>query len=189
MTLDSTESMQSDSRPKPRVDWAIIVALDCQSLTEWPESFALTEVTEVSIGRGATRRFSKGDAPAGRLDLADRWVSQSHARLVRSGDLWSISDEGSTNGIHVNGDRVAHAALADGDVITCGGTFLVLRRTDGYVRGAAPVAEGPEALRTMSPAYGYELDFLRKVARSSVPLLVQGESGTGPTRGIRAVHA
>jgi len=188
MTLESTESMQSDSRPRPRVDWTLIVALDCQSLTEWPESFALTELTELSIGRGAPRRFIKDATPSGRLELVDRWVSQSHARLVRNGDLWSIGDEGSTNGIHVNGDRVAQATLADGDVITCGGTFLVLRRTDGYVRPAAPAAEGPEALRTMSPAYGYELDFLRKVARSSVPLLVQGESGTGRTRVIRAVH-
>jgi len=188
MTLDSTESMQSDSRPRPRVDWALVVALDCQSLVEWPETFALTDLAEVSVGRGASRRFVKGDTPAARLELADRWVSQSHARLSRNGDLWSIADDGSTNGIHVNGERVAHSALADGDVITCGGTFLILRRTDGYVRPVAPLAEGPAALRTMSPAYGYELDFLRKVARSSVPLLVQGESGTGRTRVIRAVH-
>src|SRR5262249_35889159 len=106
----------------------------------------------------------------------------------RTGEGWSIRDEASTNGIHVNGERVAHVTLNDGDVITCGGTFLVIRRTDRYAHPTPPSDPGLQALRTMSPALSYELDFLRKVARSSVPVLLQGESGTGKTEIVRAVH-
>jgi Sigma-54 interaction domain/FHA domain/Bacterial regulatory protein, Fis family len=188
VTGDRTESIASDARPRSHLEWALIVALDCQALTAWPESFGLGGLTEVSIGRGAERRFAPTGARS-RLDLPDRWISQNHARLLRTGDRWTFEDEGSRNGSRVNGERVERTTLGDGDVLECGGTYLVLRRSDGSTAQLGPLAQRPEALRTLSPALDHELVVLRKVARSPIPVLVLGESGTGKEGMANVIHA
>jgi hypothetical protein len=55
--------------------------------------------------------------------LRDPNVSRHHAELQRSpnGD-WTIADLGSTNGVKVNGRRVASTRLAPGDQVTLGTT-------------------------------------------------------------------
>ncbi len=188
VTGDHTESIASDARPRAHRDWVLIVALDCQALGAWPEGFGLAGHSEVSIGRGAERRFAPTGARA-RLDLPDRWISQNHARLVRTGDRWSFEDEGSRNGSRVNGERVERTTLGDGDVLECGGTYLVLRRSDGSSGKLEPLGQRPEALRTLSPTLDHEFVVLRKVARSPIPVLVLGESGTGKEGMANVIHA
>ena len=58
--------------------------------------------------------------------LADPNVSRRHAELRRaeSGD-WQIVDLGSTNGIKVNGRRVASTRLSPGDQVTVGTTTFL----------------------------------------------------------------
>jgi transcriptional regulator of acetoin/glycerol metabolism len=169
-------------------EWALLVALECERLAAAPSRLALAGLTQVEIGRGDARAVSRSGARA-RLDLPDRWGSQLHARLVGDGDSWAIEDAGSKNGTQVNGARIDRAVLSDGDVIECGGTFLVLRRAAGPIRDlAAPV--GPiEFLRTVSPGFERELTVLPKIARSRVPVLVRGESGTGKEVVATAIHA
>ena len=53
---------------------------------------------------------------------ADLDASTKHAAIVLGGDGYAVRDLGSRNGTFVNGHRVAgDTALADGDVIRCGG--------------------------------------------------------------------
>jgi transcriptional regulator with PAS, ATPase and Fis domain len=188
VTDQHTESIASDVAKRRRVDWCLIVAFDCQAIGAWPEAVSLSGAREVSIGRGPERRAVDGGDRL-RLDLPDRWISTQHARLMRAGDRWAIEDEGSRNGSRVNGERVERKVLSDGDVVECGGTFLVLRRSEGLEPCAAPVAQRPEALRTLSPAFDQELNVLRKVARSPIPILILGDSGTGKEGVANAVHA
>jgi hypothetical protein len=55
--------------------------------------------------------------------LADPNVSRRHAELSRSpSGEWTIADLGSTNGIKVNGRRVASTRLSPGDRVTIGTT-------------------------------------------------------------------
>ena len=55
--------------------------------------------------------------------LRDPNVSRRHAELRRSGaGDWTIVDLGSTNGVKVNGRRVASARLSPGDQVTVGST-------------------------------------------------------------------
>ena len=58
--------------------------------------------------------------------LRDPNVSRRHAELRRSptGD-WTIVDLGSTNGIKVNGRRVASTRLSPGDQVTIGTTTFL----------------------------------------------------------------
>lgn len=84
---------------------------------------------------GEQLRYSIGKRADNDLVLdADPAVSRVHAVLERVGPAWCITDLGSTNGTHVNGERVfAPRRLADRDEILVGRTRLVLH--DGGARG------------------------------------------------------
>jgi len=187
---EPTESVVSEvPRVAKDVDWALVLSLDCQQIFSTPLRLALGGVTEVDIGRGGAERCVERADGRLRIDLPDRWASQRHARLVRTGDGWAVEDLGSKNGTLVNGRAVDRAELSDGDVIECGGTFFVLRR------GAAPIsdlegASGPtEGLRTMSSSLERDLAVLPKIARARIPVLVRGASGTGKEVIANAIHA
>jgi hypothetical protein len=54
------------------------------------------------------------------IQLDDPNTSRRHAEVRREGDAWVVADLGSTNGIKVNGSRVAEAELHPGDEVTLG---------------------------------------------------------------------
>lgn len=60
------------------------------------------------IGRGKTQAD---------LRLDDPNVSRQHAAIERVGATWYLVDLGSTNGVHVSGERVQRRPISDGDVI------------------------------------------------------------------------
>jgi adenylate cyclase len=82
-------------------------------------------VREVAIERSP---FAIGRALESDLAVMDHLVSRRHARIYRSEDgAWRIEDLGSSNGIYVNEQRVAEAALADGDRLRIGSAHLCFR--------------------------------------------------------------
>lgn len=62
------------------------------------------------------------------IHLPDPNVSRKHAEIRPDGDSYAIVDLGSTNGTELNGRRVKHARLSDGDVIAIGQTELTFVR-------------------------------------------------------------
>jgi len=54
----------------------------------------------------------------------DERMSRLHARLDWDGTDWIVVDLGSTNGIFVNGEKVAERKLRAGDVLEVGDTHL-----------------------------------------------------------------
>ncbi len=58
------------------------------------------------------------------IQLSDLGVSGDHARLFRSEDGYAIEDLKSRNGTWINGGRIFHATLRDGDQLRIGGTDL-----------------------------------------------------------------
>jgi hypothetical protein len=54
------------------------------------------------------------------IQLDDPNTSRRHAEVRREGNGWVVADLGSTNGIKVNGSRVAEAELHPGDEVTLG---------------------------------------------------------------------
>lgn len=58
------------------------------------------------------------------VQLVDVGVSGYHARIFRSGNGYVIEDMKSRNGTWVNGTRVFHATLQNGDQVRLGGTDL-----------------------------------------------------------------
>ena len=65
-------------------------------------------------------RFVIGRSRDSDLTLDDPNVSRRHAELRKEGGAWLIADLASTNGVKVNGRRVAEHNLQPGDEITIG---------------------------------------------------------------------
>jgi hypothetical protein len=60
--------------------------------------------------------------------LSDTGVSRKHMGIRRiDGESYELADLGSTNGVYVNGEKVARRMLAVGDVIRVGTTEMVFR--------------------------------------------------------------
>jgi hypothetical protein len=75
----------------------------------------------VPIGEEA----SLGRLPECEVTLDDPSVSRRHARIWRQSGSWVIEDLNSTNGVKVNGAKVARADLADGDRLVLGSVQLL----------------------------------------------------------------
>ncbi len=122
-------------------------------------------------------------------------MSRAHARVTRAFGGWVVEDAGSKNGTLVGGRPVTRAELADGDVIEVGRTFLLFRRALPFEPGAAAVVDGAVAqgraagMFTLSPGFERALAALEKVAPAALPVILEGETGTGKEVAARAIHA
>jgi len=65
-------------------------------------------------------RVSIGRHPDSDVFLDDVTVSRNHAVVVREGDAYVISDQGSLNGTYVNRRRIERQTLLDGDELQIG---------------------------------------------------------------------
>jgi pSer/pThr/pTyr-binding forkhead associated (FHA) protein len=54
----------------------------------------------------------------------DSAVSRKHARIVKEGNNYKVYDEGSSNGIYVNGVKVTEQELHSGDKLQIGTTVF-----------------------------------------------------------------
>src|SRR4051812_11483353 len=82
------------------------------------------------------------------LVIPDISVSRRHARLQRAGGRWRVLDEGSGNGILVNGAPEHGCLLRDGDEIALGDTRLQFVDSGGVVARGRPAAR---RLRSVAP--------------------------------------
>jgi len=185
---------------------ALVVALECRKLMAAGCRLTL-DVDEIVVGRGGPGQPA-GDLEAHRIErrpraarllVGDFETSRQHLVIRRLAAGWELTDLGSRNGTLVNGERIATAMLAPGDVIEAGGAMLV------FVDGRSPEsgggawftpadrdlgheAGGAEAYRTLSFELERRLHQVRKLAPTRVPVLVRGETGTGKELVAREIH-
>jgi transcriptional regulator with AAA-type ATPase domain len=151
----------------------------------------LDDVDLATLGRGASAEATL-DGNDRRLELSfpDPWMSTRHARIERCvGGFW-LADEGSKNGVLLNGERSDGALLVDGDWIEVGHTLLRYRHgalpPPGQPRGALP--DAVMALTTALPTLAEQSRNLAEIAHSAVSVVLRGETGTGKEVVARAVH-
>lgn len=65
-----------------------------------------------------------GRSPTAHVRLDDPTVSRRHAMICDNHGALELIDDRSLNGVYLNGERVEHAALADGDEIVVGSFHL-----------------------------------------------------------------
>ena len=75
----------------------------------------------IAVGDGVTRI---GRSLTADVELDDIHVSRRHALLVRGEGKTVLLDDGSRNGVYLNGVRVEREELRDGDSIRVGKTEL-----------------------------------------------------------------
>ena len=68
-----------------------------------------------------------GSAPGSTVTLSDAGVSRKHAGIRHADGGFELADLGSTNGVYVNGEKVARRKLRLGDVIRVGTTEMVFK--------------------------------------------------------------
>ena len=114
-------------------------------------------------------------------------MSSEHAELERSDEGWRLLDMGSSNGTRTWGRRRSSVLLANGDVFETGSTFWLFRSE--AVVGELPTQLDPlDPLATLSPEVARLTHRLAKVAKSRVPVVIEGPTGAGKEVFARFVH-
>jgi DNA-binding NtrC family response regulator len=175
----------------------LFVVLECARPDAGGARHSLANIDRVVVGRGAVRSSERSFDSGNRtltIRIPDARMSSQHACIEREGFNFAALDLGSRNGTRVNGVRVAAPIpLADGDLVQLGHTILRYRASIAAALGEpADVDSSKEdaarPLMTIEPSLAGRAVSLGRVARSTAPVLLLGETGTGKEVLARAIH-
>jgi transcriptional regulator of acetoin/glycerol metabolism len=133
-----------------------------------------------------------GRAAFGGGAIDDDRMSSQHARVLLSGDRWTIEDLGSRNGTFVNGERIEGKLTWQGPGVLRLGRTLFLRVKDvrpfleGVRSGGSLIERRGDVL--LGPSLRAAWVEVERAARHGDVLLVSGESGVGKELAARAFH-
>ena len=134
----------------------------------------------VAVGRHVgTHGLSIDDPFLSRSHFTVQWDDERKRHVVR--------DAGSRNGTRRNGERVELECLNEGDVLRAGDTIVRFASVD--VRHVGWVSPTHSMLRGSSRALRSTLERIQQVARTNLPVLVLGATGTGKELVACEVHA
>jgi hypothetical protein len=143
---------------------------------------------ELVVDASQPARVLVGKSPACDLKLADPHVSRRHFSLELLGRRLRLRDLGSTNGTFVDGVGVVDGYLRGGEVVRVGGTALAVAET-GAIKAVLLSSEvqfarmlgGSTAMRRLYP-------LCKRLAAADVPVVIEGETGTGKEQLAEALH-
>lgn len=137
--------------------------------------------------RGSSTSVEEGIHVVGRENSADTvlegdHISRQHAEFRIDGPVFSVRDLKSRNGLFVNGVKRSDSVLALGDVVRCGEWVgvVVAEGNLGELHEISPGWFGGRMLAAaLAPARG---------AATDLPVILQGETGTGKEGAAQAIH-
>ena len=98
-----------------------------QGMLEFIRGPLVGRVVTIAQARDPDGAIRIGSDQRNSIVLPDPSVSRRHAAIRQTGPQFELADLGSTNGIYVNGAKVARHQLRPGDVIRLGGSELVFK--------------------------------------------------------------
>ena len=155
-------------------------------------AFDLAEVQELVLGRGGPLGATSRGGGRARVDVPDPTMSGEHARLTIAADGSGavLEDLGSRNGTRMLGRAAPRAVLRDGDWFVVGRSAFLLRRVEAAVLAEPfqPAGMGRPQLATFVPGLAQTFQTAVDLARSRVPILLLGETGTGKDVLAQHIH-
>ena len=108
--------------------------------TSGPRLVIYTPGKTWEVALGAVESLSIGRTDDNDIILDMPKVSRNHARLERSGDVFILRDQNSTNGVWLGEQKVSEQPLADGQALRIGQARLVFKK--GFHEEALTIADG-----------------------------------------------
>ncbi len=145
----------------------------------------------VRFSLDATRpsRVLIGNSPACDVRLTDRHASRRHAAVEIAGRFLRLADLGSTNGTFVDGVMVGEAFLRGGETVRVGVSALRVEEGPKLTSLALPSALGFGKVIGESLAMRRLYPLCARLAAADVPVVIEGETGTGKEHLAEALHA
>jgi DNA-binding NtrC family response regulator len=192
-TISTLSKSSRRGEPNGTAADELLLLLECDRPAAASMRHRLEDIDEVVIGRG-TKREAIRQGRNLTIKVPDGRISTAHATLRREGPAIVLRDAGSKNGVLVNGVRVTSHLLREHDVIECGHTLFLYRVS--VVRPAdeprdvdcAALPEVLPGLLTFHPPLAEQLAALPEIARTPIPVVVYGATGTGKELVARAIH-
>ncbi len=171
---------------------------DTQQVTIDPDATghaAFVILVEQGPSRGASLRLGANDgavlvgtSPICVLRVEDRHVSRRHLSLEVMRSALRLIDLGSTNGTYVGTLRVGDALLEGGETVRLGDTTLSITRIAANAPASLPPRAAFGRLVGQSPEMRRLYTWVEKLAASNVPVLIEGETGTGKEILAESLH-
>jgi DNA-binding NtrC family response regulator len=143
--------------------------------------------SSIVIDQGGVDRVLVGTSPSCQLRLTDPLVSRRHVVLEPTAQGLSVVDIGSTNGTSIHGVRVREALVEVGALIAVGESML---RIEPATEAAPALPEAEAFGRMIGPSRPSRRLFAlgHQLAASEVPVLIEGEAGTGKALFAETLH-
>jgi two-component system response regulator AtoC len=145
-----------------------------------PRLIALPVDGELLIGRHESCQVS----------LPDPMLSRYHARFILRNQTITVEDLGSRHGTWIAGKRIDKAELDVGTSVRLANVIVAVavdQRADCAAGLPRPYGGGPEALY-VGPRMQELRKLLHRLARTDLPVLLVGETGTGKELAARELH-
>ncbi len=142
----------------------------------------------IEIDGALPGRLLVGKSEVCALRLTDPEVSRRHFAIELVGATLRVTDLESTNGTFIDHVRVNDAVLRGGETLRLGSTSISVTRKEAGVNPPVPPGRGFGRVIGESRAMRRLYPLCQKLAQATVPVLIEGETGTGKEILAEALH-